>query len=165
MKQLIRREHYLDRIRPFVNKDVIKVLTGMRRTGKSAMLELIREDLIKQGVSAEQFISLNFESFRTEKLRTARALYDELADKIEALGGRTAYVLLDEIQEVTEWEKCVNSLRVDYPCDIFITGSNARLLSSELATLLSGRYVTFEIFPFSFAEQIREVFVLASLTI
>ena len=101
MKQLIRREHYLDRIRPFVNKDVIKVLTGMRRTGKSAMLELIREDLIKQGVSAEQFISLNFESFRTEKLRTARALYDDLADKIEALGGRTAYVLLDEIQEVT----------------------------------------------------------------
>ena len=155
MKQLIRREHYLDRIRPFVNKDVIKVLTGMRRTGKSAMLELIREDLIKQGVSAEQFISLNFESFRTEKLRTARALYDELADKIEALGGRTAYVLLDEIQEVTEWEKCVNSLRVDYPCDIFITGSNARLLSSELATLLSGRYVTFEIFPFSFAEHLE----------
>ena len=148
---MIKRELYMKQIRPFIGNDLIKVLTGMRRSGKSVMLDLIKEELTAAGVQENQMISLNFESLKNAGLRSAESLYAELSQRIERIQGK-AYLFLDEIQEVSDWEKCVNSLRVDYDCDIYITGSNAKLLSGELATYLGGRYVEFVIYPFSFEE-------------
>ncbi len=141
----------MDRIRPFMGKELIKVLTGFRRSGKSVMLQLIKEELLEQGVNEDRFISFNFEKMGLEKLCTAKALYDEVIQLASKIGGKV-YLFFDEIQEVSSWEKCVNSLRIDIDCDIYITGSNAKLLSGELATYLGGRYVEFVIYPFSFAE-------------
>lgn len=153
-QSLIQRDQYLKRIRPVIGKDIVKVLTGIRRSGKSVMLELIKEQLVTQGVDPTQFVTYNFESLSTSQLRSAATLYQELSQRIAAIDG-TAYLFLDEIQEVTDWETCINSCRVDFDCDIFITGSNAKLLSGELATYLAGRYVEFEIFPFSFSEFLQ----------
>ncbi len=151
---LIEREAYMKRIRPFIGAGVVKVLTGLRRSGKSVLLELLRRELLRSGVPAERIISYNFESLNTASVRTAESLYAQLQARLEGTQG-TAYLFFDEIQEVTNWERCVNSCRVDFDCDIFITGSNARLLSGELATYLAGRYVEFAIYPFSFAEYLE----------
>ncbi|MCL2010588.1 MAG: ATP-binding protein [Synergistaceae bacterium] len=148
---MIKREAYMSRIRPFIGKELIKALTGIRRSGKSVMLELIREELIENGVPASQFVSFNFEDMNNARFRTAEALHDEIGRRVAGIDGK-AYLFFDEIQEVGDWEKCVNSLRVNFNCDIYITGSNAKLLSGELATCLAGRYVEFVIYPFSFAE-------------
>lgn len=148
---MIKRETYLRRIRPFLGGDLVKVMTGMRRSGKSVMLELIKEELLAQGVDPAQFISLNFEDMRYTHLLTAQALHDEIVQRKEGIHG-TVYLFFDEIQEVEGWEKCINSFRVEFDCDIYITGSNAKLLSGELATYLGGRYVEFVIYPFSFSE-------------
>jgi predicted AAA+ superfamily ATPase len=146
----------MGRIRPFIGKELIKVLTGIRRSGKSVMLELVRGELVSQGVSEEQFIVFNFEDLGNAHLCTAMALHDEVAARISAIKGKS-YLFFDEIQEVADWEKCVNSFRVEFDCDIYITGSNAKLLSGELATYLAGRYVEFVVYPFSFAEFIDAV--------
>jgi len=138
-------------IRPFIDGELIKVLTGIRRSGKSVMLELIKEDLLLQGILSSQIISLNFEDMNNAYLCTAEALHSEIQDRITGVTGK-AYLFFDEIQEVLGWEKCVNSFRVEFDCDIYITGSNAKLLSGELATHLAGRYVEFMIYPFSFEE-------------
>ena len=148
---MIKREAYMSRIRPFVGKEIIKVLTGIRRSGKSIMLELIQDELTAQGISGSQIIKFNFEDMKNSKLRTAEALHKEVTKQVENSDGK-AYLFFDEIQEVEGWEKCVNSFRVEFDCDIYITGSNAKLLSGELATYLAGRYVEFVIYPFSFAE-------------
>ena len=150
---MIKRERYMRRIRPFIGNELIKVLTGIRRSGKSVMLELIKDELCEQGVSARQFITFNFESLANAKYCTADALYDELTKRITEITGKS-YLFFDEIQEVSDWEKCINSARVDFDCDIYITGSNAKLLSGELATYLGGRYVKFVIYPFSFEEYL-----------
>ena len=115
---MIKRETYMRRIRPFIGSELVKVMTGIRRCGKSVMLELIKEELKNSGVPEANIISINFE----------------------------------DMQEVADWEKCINSFRVEFDCDIYITGSNAKLLSGELATNLGGRYVEFTIYPFSFSE-------------
>ncbi len=148
---MIKRETYMNRIRPFIGNELIKVMTGMRRSGKSVMLELIKEELTESGVSAEQFISINFEDMRYSHLLTANALHAEILERVKGIEEK-AYLFFDEIQEVADWEKCINSLRVSLDCDIYITGSNAKLLSGELATHLGGRYVEFVIYPFSFSE-------------
>lgn len=148
---MIKRELYMSRIRPFIGNELIKVMTGIRRSGKSVMLELIKEELLAAGVSGEQFISINFEDMRYHHLCAAKALHDEIVQQAANLSGKV-YLFFDEIQEVSDWEKCINSFRVELDCDIYITGSNARLLSGELATYLGGRYVEFIIYPFSFAE-------------
>lgn len=148
---MIKRETYLSRIRPFIGKDLVKILTGIRRSGKSVMLELIKDELKASGVSESQFICFNFEDMSNARLCTATALHDEIKGRMANIDGK-AYLFLDEIQEVIEWETCVTSLRVEFDCDIYITGSNAKLLSGELATYLAGRYVEFIIYPFSFAE-------------
>ena len=148
---MIKREMYMGRIRPFIGGELIKVMTGMRRSGKSVMLELIKEELAETGVDPSSFISINFEDMRCDHLLTAKALHEEVLRRAEVIDGK-AYLFFDEIQEVSDWEKCVNSLRVTLDCDIYITGSNAKLLSGELATYLGGRYVEFVIYPFSFAE-------------
>lgn len=148
---MIKRELYMSRIRPFIGNELIKVLTGIRRSGKSVMLELIQEELCETGAAASQFISYNFEQMVNARLCTAEALHGEIMQRASEISGKV-YLFLDEIQEVEAWEKCINSLRIDIDCDIYITGSNARLLSGELATYLGGRYVEFVIYPFSFSE-------------
>ena len=144
---MIKRELYMSRIRPFIGNDLVKVLTGIRRSGKSVMLDLIKEELVANGVRKDQFISINFENMSNACLCTAAALHDEILKQAACIEGKT-YLFFDEIQEVNEWEKCINSFRVELDCDIYITGSNAKLLSGELATYLAGRYVEFVIYPF-----------------
>lgn len=148
---MIKRESYMARIRPFIDGDLIKVLTGIRRSGKSVMLELIKDELRARGVTEEQLVAFNFEDMRNAQLCTAEVLHDELVRRAATIKGKI-YFFFDEIQEVERWERCVNSLRVEMDCDIYITGSNAKLLSGELATYLAGRYVEFIIYPFSFSE-------------
>lgn len=148
---MIKREMYMKRIRPFIGTELIKVMTGIRRCGKSVMLELIKEELVESGINPVQFISINFEDLNYAHLQTARALHDEITKRSADIPGKV-YLFFDEIQEVKDWEKCINSLRVSLDCDIYITGSNAKLLSGELSTYLGGRYVEFIIYPFSFAE-------------
>ncbi len=148
---MIKRESYMARIRPFIDGDLIKVLTGIRRSGKSVMLELIKDELRARGVTEEQLVAFNFEDMRNAQLCMAEALHDELVRRAAPIKGKI-YFFFDEIQEVERWERCVNSLRVEMDCDIYITGSNAKLLSGELATYLAGRYVEFIIYPFSFSE-------------
>lgn len=150
---MIKRELYMKRIRPFIGTDLIKVMTGIRRSGKSVMLELIKEELVESGVSPAQFISVNFEDLNYAPLQNARALHEEIARRAGEIGGKVC-LFFDEIQEVEAWERCINSFRVTLDCDIYITGSNAKLLSGELSTYLGGRYVEFVIYPFSFAEFI-----------
>lgn len=150
---MIKRELYMNRIRPFIGTDLIKVMTGVRRCGKSVMLELIKQELIESGIDPLQFISINFEDMSYAHLLSAQSLNDEVIRRASSLDGMV-YLFFDEIQEVKDWERCINSLRVSLNCDIYITGSNAKLLSGELATYLGGRYVEFVIYPFSFDEFI-----------
>ena len=151
---MIKRESYMKKIRPFINSDLVKVLTGIRRCGKSVMLDLIKQELLQQGVTPQQLISYNFENMSFARLCNAQALHDEIISQTQALTEKI-YLFFDEIQEVKDWEKCINSLRIELNCDIYITGSNAKLLSGELATYLAGRYVEFVIYPFSFSEFIE----------
>ena len=151
---MIKREMYMSRIRPFIGNDLVKVLTGIRRCGKSVMLALIQEEIMASGVDRAQFISINFENMSNAGLCTAQALHDEIIRRAAKISGKV-YLFFDEIQEVQDWEKCINSFRVELDCDIYITGSNAKLLSGELATYLAGRYVEFVIYPFSFDEFIQ----------
>lgn len=151
---MIKRELYMKRIRPFIGSNLIKVMTGIRRCGKSVMLELIKQELIESGVNPIQFISINFEDLSYSHLQTAKSLHDEITNRAKDIDGKV-YLFFDEIQEVKDWEKCINSFRVSLDCDIYITGSNAKLLSGELATYLGGRYVEFVIYPFSFGEFIE----------
>ncbi len=148
---MIKRELYMSRIRPFIGTELVKVMTGIRRCGKSVMLELIRQELVENGIDPARFLSINFEDMRYSHLQTAEALHEEIIGRASGVEGKV-YLFFDEIQEVRDWEKCINSLRVSLDCDIYITGSNARLLSGELATFLGGRYVEFVIYPFSFGE-------------
>ena len=148
---MIRREIYMKRIRPFINTELIKVFTGIRRSGKSVMLELVKNELKKSGVSDKNFLCINFEQFSNSELLDAKILHKRIVEFQKSADGKI-YLFFDEIQEVDGWEKCINSCRVDFDCDIYITGSNAKLLSGELATYLAGRYVEFVIYPFSFAE-------------
>lgn len=150
---MIVRERYMRLIRDFMNKPVVKVITGMRRSGKSALLELTRQELLSRGINENNIIFFNFESLRYEALKDYKALYSEIAAKAHLADGRI-YILLDEIQEVYAWEQVINSLRVDFDCDIYVTGSNAKLLSGELATLLSGRYVEIQVYPLDFGEYL-----------
>lgn len=141
----------MQRIRPFMNTDLIKVFTGIRRAGKSVMLELVKNELKESGISEENFLCINFEQFSNSQYLDVQSLYKKITDFQKNTKGKI-YLFFDEIQEVTGWEKCINSCRIDFDCDIYITGSNAKLLSGELATYLAGRYVEFVIYPFSFAE-------------
>lgn len=148
---MIKRESYMARIRPFIDGDLVKVLTGIRRSGKSVMLELIKDELRARGVMEHQLVAFNFEDMRNAPFCTAESLHEELMRRVADIKGKI-YFFFDEIQEVARWERCVNSLRVEMDCDIYITGSNAKLLSGELATYLAGRYVEFIVYPFSFSE-------------
>lgn len=151
---MIKRELYMEQVRGFMDKPLIKVITGMRRSGKSMLLKLISEELEQKGVSKENIIYMNFESMQHADITDFRSLYQLIRGKVDTIQGRV-YILLDEIQDVISWEKAVNSFLVDFDCDIYITGSNARLLSSELATYIAGRYVEIKVYPLSFSEYIE----------
>ena len=148
MYRMICRDFYIQKIRPFIDKDVVKVMSGIRRSGKSVMLELIQRELLEQGRSEDSIIMLNFESRLLPFAKNVQSAFDYL----KPLLSEKKYLFFDEIQDLPGWEELVNSLMIDFDVDIYITGSNAKLLSGELATYLGGRYVEIKIYPFSFAE-------------
>src|SRR5690554_5702830 len=150
---MIEREHYIQQLIPFIDKPQIKVITGIRRSGKSVILDLLIERLKKRGVKESQIIRMNFESFRYADYLEARSFYQYVQDKISPK--EKSYLFFDEIQEVADWERSVNSFLVDFNVDIYITGSNSKLLSSELATLIAGRYIEIPIYTLSFQEFIQ----------
>ena len=147
-----KRDLYISKILPFVDKPVIKVITGIRRSGKSALLMLLKDYLIEKGTAFDNIIYINFESMEFADIETAKDLYSYIIKRKPQ--NCKCYILLDEIQNVKEWERAVNSFQVDIDCDIYITGSNSQLLSSELSTLLAGRYVEFVIETLSFSEYL-----------
>lgn len=146
------RDKYLKKIEPFIESDLIKVITGMRRSGKSVLLNQIRDMILAAGKIDKQIIFINLESFKYKELYNAERLYAYLNERLE--NNTKYYLFFDEIQMVDEFERVLSSLRVDYNVSIFVTGSNANLLSGELATLLAGRYVKFDIFPFTYKEYV-----------
>lgn len=150
--EIIRKE-YFERLIGYKDKKIIKVVTGVRRCGKSTLLKMFQDYLLAHEVEQEQIISINFEDFEYESLWDAKALYEYLKEKI--LPNRMMYLILDEIQNVKDFQRVVDSFFIKENVDIYITGSNSYMLSGELATLLSGRYVKIEMLPFSFSEFVR----------
>lgn len=146
---LRKRDLYLNRIIAFQDTEMIKVITGIRRCGKSSLMKLMAEHLRNTGVADEQIIEMNFESMSIPDM-DARGFYEYI--KVRICPGKRTYLFFDEVQKVHGWENAVNSFRVDFDCDIYITGSNAYLLSSELSTYLAGRYVEIKVLPLSFRE-------------
>jgi len=149
---MISRELYLKKLRPFMNTPVVKVFTGIRRCGKSVLLQLVQAELLRQGIEAERILALNFESAADSRTRSTASVLEAVHERRQLCGSGRFYLFFDEIQELSGWESLVNALLVDTDADIYITGSNARMLSGELATYLAGRYVEIRVYPFSFAE-------------
>ena len=147
---MVKRTEYLNQLKKWKDKDVIKVVTGIRRCGKSTLLTLFQKELEQCGVLQDQILSLNFENIAYEDLLDYKALYQYVTERLHKT--KTTYVFLDEIQMVPDFQKAVNSLYIQKNVDLYITGSNAYLLSGELATLLSGRYIEINLLPLSFAE-------------
>jgi uncharacterized protein len=152
MQKSISRPTYTNELKKWIDKPQVKVLTGIRRCGKSTALTLLKAELLALGKTESQITQLSFESFSTEHLKNAQALYAHL--QVIFQPNQKHYLLLDEIQEVTDWEKAVNALLVDFDVDVYLTGSNAKLLSSELATYLAGRYVEISMYTLSFKEYL-----------
>lgn len=148
-RELKRRDEYLNKLIAFRDTEPVKVVTGIRRCGKSSLLKLMVEHLKETGVTAEQIIEMNFESHEFKKM-SADDFYDYVKGRV--IPGKRMYLFFDELQRIADWESTVNSFRVDFNCDIYITGSNAYLLSSEYATYLSGRCVEIKMLPLSFSE-------------
>lgn len=146
---MIIRQNYLDRLIQAKDTEFIKVITGVRRSGKSTLLKMFKEYLLKIGVNEKNIIHINFESAIYDDIKDYKDLYKKIKNDVSE---ERCYILLDEVQNVEKWEKAVNSINIDFNVDIYITGSNAYLLSSELATLLSGRYIEIKMFPLSFKE-------------
>lgn len=147
---MIQRKEYLDQLIQWKDEQVIKVITGIRRCGKSTLLKLYQDYLKSMGITDDQIVYVNFEELEYEELLNYKALYNYVKERLHPI--KTTYVFLDEIQQVEDFQKAVDSLHVKGNVDIYITGSNAYLLSGELATLLSGRYVEINMLPLSFAE-------------
>lgn len=147
---MIYRPMYVDKIMGYVDTPFVKILTGVRRCGKSTILKMIMEKLqTEKNVKASQIASYRFDSMEYEDM-TSKQMYTELKGRL--LDGKKTYFFLDEVQEITGWEKVVNSLASDYDVDIYVTGSNSRMMSSEISTYLTGRYIAFHIYTLSFAE-------------
>lgn len=149
---MINRPIYTDKILAYVNAPFVKILTGVRRCGKSTILKMLIAALRERGISDERILHYNFDSLEHEDIKTSKSLYAELKSRL--YNGEKTYLFLDEIQEVESWEKVVNSLMTDFDVDIYVTGSNSRMMSSEISTYLTGRYVQFRVFPLSFKEYL-----------
>ena len=150
---MVERKEYIDVLRQWKDEQVIKVVTGLRRCGKSTLLQMFRDELLKSGIPEEQIVFINFEDLAFEELLDYRKLYKYVCDKL--ITDKMNFVFLDEVQLVPEYQKAVDSLQLQKNTDIYITGSNAYLLSGELATLLSGRYVEINMLPLSFSEYCK----------
>lgn len=148
--QLIPRKEYLDWLCRWRDKQIIKVVSGVRRCGKSTLFTLFKQNLLKQGVGEKQIISINFEAMEFEALQDYHTLYQYINDRLQQ--DCKNYIFLDEVQHCTEYQKAVDSLFIKDNCDIYLTGSNAYFMSGELATVLSGRYVELKMLPLSFKE-------------
>lgn len=155
------RDKYIKKIKKFIDKPIVKILTGMRRVGKSTILNIIKDDVLKD-VPVENKIYMNFESFEFFDINNADLLKDYLDEKLKNKKGKV-YFFFDEIQLVKDWERVINALRVSIDSDIYITGSNSKLISGDLATLLAGRYVEFEIQPFTF-DEFSEIYRSSNLS-
>ena len=151
---IIKREDYIDKIQPFVNKHIIKVLIGARRSGKSTILKQIMDSLMDDGIPKENILWMNFELSDYFEIDSIEKLEEHISDKTENVEG-SIYLFFDEIQVIPQWEKLINSYFAKERYDIYITGSNSKLLSGEFATYLSGRYVKLNIYPFSFREYLE----------
>lgn len=151
---MIKRKLYLDQIGRLIDKEPIKIITGVRRSGKTYLLKSISSELKDKGVADENILLISFESMKYNKIEDFKQLDECIVNLTQNINGKI-YFLFDEIQNVKNWEKSINSYRVDFDCDIYITGSNSELLSGELATLISGRYFQINIYPFSFSEFIQ----------
>ncbi len=151
---MIKRKFYLEKIVKLIDTEDIKVITGVRRCGKTVLLKQIIDELENRGIASENIIYMSFESSKYKNIRNDNDLDEFIFSKTNNLNGKI-YLLFDEIQKVKNWEVSLNSYRVDLECDIYITGSNSQLLSGELATLISGRYISINMLPFSFKELIQ----------
>lgn len=149
--QLI-REDYLKLLRPYYDVDLIKVITGIRRSGKSVLMETVKDELLSKGVSGSHIISINLEDLDYSFITSIKDMHDEIKSRI--VDDQKYYIFLDEIQHLEKFEKLLASLKAKFNCSIFVTGSDSTMLSGELATLLTGRTVEFEVFPFSFKESV-----------
>jgi len=150
---MIMRKDYLDRLIAYQDNQIIKVITGIRRCGKSTLLQLFKEHLLASGVPVRNIVEMNFEHMEYDDIKEYRAFHARIKSMLPTEG--RCYLLLDEIQQVIGWEKAVNSLNIEADTDIYLTGSNAYLLSSELSTLLSGRYVEIRMLPLSLKEFLQ----------
>jgi len=148
---MVKRELYLNQIIPLIDNELIKVITGIRRCGKSYMLGLTIDELLNRGINEKNIILINFESAKYRNVKNSRELDLLIKSLIENINGKV-YLFFDEIQNVDGWELSINACRVDWDCDIYITGSNSKLLSGELATYLTGRYFEVKMYPFSYKE-------------
>lgn len=148
---MIFRENYVKKIMAFTDTPFVKVLTGVRRSGKSTIMQMIMDELRGKGISEERIVSYRFDSMEYEGM-TAKQLYEMLKTKLSDT--EKTYLFLDEVQEINSWEKTVNSINTDFNVDIYVTGSNSRMMSSEISTYLTGRYVSFRIFTLSFEEYL-----------
>lgn len=148
---MIYRPIYVEKIMKYTDAPFVKILTGVRRSGKSTILKMIMEELKKRGIPKERIVSYRFDSMEYEDM-SAKEMFTEIKSKLSS--DEKTYLFLDEVQEIKSWEKTVNSLASDYNVDIYVTGSNSRMMSSEIETYLTGRYVAFRIFTLSFSEYI-----------
>lgn len=149
---MIFRPDYIEALKPFMGKPLVKILAGIRRCGKSTIFEMLREELIRRGISAENIIVKRYTEMDIPENLTAKQMYDELVAAMDGKG--YCYLLLDEIQEIDGWEKAVNSLLESGNADIYVTGSNSKLMSSEISTYLTGRYISIPVFTLSFREYL-----------
>lgn len=150
---MVVRQLYLDRLKQYQDTEFVKVITGVRRSGKTFVLRMFRDFLQESGIAADQIIFINFESMKYQHLLTKEALYQYVTARV--VPDRKMYLFFDEVQRVADWEDVINSFRVDFDADIYVSGSNASLLSGELATLLTGRMVEIPIYPLSFKEFLQ----------
>lgn len=148
---MILRTKYLNKIRPFIDKPVIKVVSGIRRCGKSTLLKQVKEEIQSHGVKEKQIVYINKELFEFDSIRNYRDLHNFVSNKTKSHSQKT-YLFIDEVQEIEEWEKAVNSFLAEDNYDIYLTGSNARMLSSDLATLIAGRYIELKMYPLTYSE-------------
>ena len=152
VNDMIERALYIDKIMAYIDTPFVKVLTGVRRCGKSTILKMLMEKLQNEyGISQEQIVSMRFDSMEYEDM-TAKQMFDTVKARLNTT--QKTYLFFDEVQEIEGWEKVVNSLASDYNVDLYVTGSNSRMMSSEIATYLTGRYISFRIFPLSFEEYL-----------
>ena len=150
---MIVRPYYLDILKTYRDTPLVKILAGIRRCGKSTILDMLKDDLISSGISADHIIQLRYTSEELDDDMTAKQMYRDIKDKMT--DNLRYYLLLDEVQEINGWERAVNTLLEDFNTDIYVTGSNSKLMSSEISTYLTGRYISIPVFTLSFSEYLE----------